>query len=308
MALARGKYGIEYNPNPVNDGSSGLGWIVVTVVIVAFVSLVCTLVGRFMSSDESPVEEICINPPEPPAVETVRPEPSPETPAAVEPEPAPPPPAKPAPTVEPAPPAESKVTTTLVNRPVKVRNLLMRLEEAEKRRDVEMAVTTIETLRALPGSPAADLDDALARRLGKLNVKRLFALRNAQWVRTVTVKRGDSASRIAAENGATLASLAKLNGGKVDKVVLGKPVYVMNHPRFNLVIHRRLRTADLSLNGKFFKRYDLQGDVTGKEGAYELSARPRNFWRTLGLKFKPADVAELEMLLPSGTSVLVSEM
>ena len=308
MALARGKYGIEYNPNPVNDGSSGLGWIVVTVVIVAFVSLAWTLVGRFMSSDESPVEEICINPPEPPAVATVRPEPSPETPAAVEPEPAPPPPAKPAPTVEPVPPAESKVTTTLVNRPVKVRNLLMRLEEAEKRRDVEMAVTTIETLRALPGSPAADLDDALARRLGKLNVKRLFALRNAQWVRTVTVKRGDSASRIAAENGATLASLAKLNGGNVDKVVLGKPVYVMNHPRFNLVIHRRLRTADLSLNGKFFKRYDLQGDVTGKEGVYSLPSRTRNFWRTLGLAFKPADVAELEMLLPSGTSVLVSEM
>ena len=308
MSLARGKYGIEYNPNPVNDGSSGLGWIVVTVVIVALVSLVWSLVGRFRSSAEPPVEEICIDPPDPPVVETVQVEPSPATSAETDPEPAPPLPAELAPAAEPAHPVEPKVTTTLVNRPVKVRNLLMRLEEAEKRRDVEMAATTIETLRALPGSPAADLDDPLARRLGKLNVKRLFTLRNAQWVRTVTVKRGDSASRIAAENGATLASLAKLNGGNVDKVVLGRPIYVMNHPRFNLVIHRRLRTADLSLNGKFFKRYDLQGDVTGKAGAYELPARARNFWRTLGLKFKPADVAEIEMLLPTGTSVLVSEM
>ena len=184
----------------------------------------------------------------------------------------------------------------------------MRLEEAEKRRDVEMAVTTIEAIRQLPGAPAADLDDSLARRLGKLNLRRLFDLHNGQWVKAVTVKRGDSASRIAAENGSTLASFSRLNGGNVDRVVLGAKVLVMNHPRFNLVIRRRTRIADLSLNGKFFKRYDLQGEVKMKEGTYELPDKRRAFWSGLGSPFSPDDRTELDILLPTGASVLVSEL
>ena len=160
----------------------------------------------------------------------------------------------------------------------------------------------------MPGSPAADLDDSLARRLGTLNVRRLFDLRNAQWVKQVTVKRGDVASRIAYENGSTLASLARLNGGNVEKVVIGQKLYVMDHPRFNLVIHRRTRTADLSLNGKFFKRYDLPGEVSGKEGTYEMPANPRTFWRSIGVEFKIADRAELETLMPVKASVIIAEL
>ena len=302
MALARGKYGVEYNPRQMDDDSSGLGWIVAVVALVAFVSLVWTLVGRFRQADDRPVD------PEPLPRETV----SDRPPAPERPDASPPPPpatnAVPKPAVV-LPPLEQRMTSAIEKRPVKLRNLLMRLEEAEKRHDVEMAVTTIEAIRALPGSPAADLDDSLARRLGKLNLARLFVQKNAQWVKEVTVKRGDSASRIAAENGSTLASLAKLNGGKVDKVVLGRKLFVMNHPRFNLVIHRRPRTADLSLNGKFFKRYDLIGGVTGKEGAYELPQRTRNFWfNELGVQLNASDRAELEMLLPVGASVLISEM
>ena len=307
MSLARGKYGVEYNPAHMDDDSSGLGWIVLAVVAVALLSLTWTLVSRFRSADPADVEVVQLDPaPSEPAVAPVPSAPVAEpVKAATTPTPETSDKAK----AEPPPPPQEPVTASLMRRPVKVRNLLMRLEEAEKRQDVEMAVTTIEALRALPGSPAADLDDKLARRLGKLNVRRLFTLKNAQWVKTVTVKRGDSASRIAAENGSTLASLARLNGGNVDKVVLGKPLFVMNHPRFNLVIHRRSRTADLSLNGRFFKRYDLVGGVTGKEGAYELPARTRNFWLgELGVQFRPEDRAELELLMPVGAAVLISEM
>ena len=197
--------------------------------------------------------------------------------------------------------------TAFAHRPPKLRSLLMRLEEAEKRRDIEMAVTTIESIRALPGSLAADIDDALARRLGVLNLRRLFEVRNAQWVKTVTVRRGDSASRIAAENGSTLASFAKLNGGSVEKVRLGAKLHVMDHPRFILVLRRRTRIADLSLNGKFFKRYDLQGAIKMKEGAYEVPERRKLLWDRLGAVFGKDDCAELELLLPTGAPVLVSE-
>ena len=276
MSLARGKFGIEYNPRQMGREPSGLGWVFALVACVALVSLTWTVVKRVRSraAEVSVTEvEVVRAPDAVPASNTVQ-EASVELP----------------------PLAPIARTARNARRPVKVRNLLMRLEEAERARDVEMAVSTIETLRALPGSPAADIDDALARRLGVLNVRRLF------------VKRGDSASRIAVENGSTLASLEKLNGGNVTKIVLGKPLYVMDHPRFNLVVHRRTRTADLSLNGKFFKRYDLLGDVKAKEGAYELPERKRAFWGNVGVQLKAADRDELELLLPSKTPVLISEM
>lgn len=297
MAFERGRFGLEYDPRQRerDNESSGLGWVFALVAAVASASFVWTRFVRPPGEDDPQAEA---PPPPPAAVEPQRP--APVTPAAtsatarVE-----------SPAVSP-PPRQN--TTSMAKRPVKVRNLLMRLDEAEKRHDIDMAVSTIEQLRALPGSPAADLDDSLARRLGVLNVKRLFELKNAQWVKAVVVKRGDAASRIAAENGSTLASLSRLNGGNIDRIAVGRRLYVMDHPRFNLVIRRRTRTADLSLNGKFFRRYDLDGEVSGKPGAYEMTSNPRSVWRSLGVSLKPADRSELETLLPSGAQVLVSEL
>ena len=288
MGFAQGRFGIEYDPRKMEREPSGLRWVFVLVAVVAFVSLVWTLAGRFFSRGETPPEMPPAPPPQAQAAPTN------ETSAASA---APPPPM-----------AKPIVDTSAGMRPQNVKNLLMRLAEAEKRRDVEMAVTTIEQIRALPGSPAADLDDSLARRLGALNLRRLFVLKSAQWVKEVVVKRGDVASRIASENGSTLASLAKLNGGDVNKVVIGRKLHVMDHPRFSLVVHRRTRTADLSLNGKFFKRYDIPGKISGKEGAYEFPANPKTFWRSLGIEFRLDDRAELEMLMPAKATVLVAEL
>ena len=280
MSLARGKFGIEYNPKKMEPESSGFGWIVVVVAFAALISLAVVIVKRVRNAEPVPETlEIAVTTTVPQAVPVTN-----EVPQAV------------------------VRDTGFSRRPTKVRNLLMRLEEAEKSHDIEMAVTTIESIRSLPGSPAADIDDALARRLGTLNLRRLFEVRNAQWVKTVTVGRGDSASRIAVENGSTLASLMRLNGGEVDRIRVGAKLYVMDHPRFNLVLHRRTRIADLSLNGKFFKRYDLPGEVRAKEGAYEVPERRKLLWDRLGSAFKADDRAELEMLLPTGAPVLVSEL
>ena len=280
MSLARGKLGLEYNPKRMEPESSGFGWIVVVVAFAALISLSVVIVKRVRSAEPVP--------------ETL------EIAAAT--------------TVPQAVTVTNEALPTVVrdtefsHRPPKVRNLLMRLQEAEKTRDIEMAVTTIESIRSLPGSQAADLDDSLARRLGTLNLRRLFEVRSAQWVKAVTVGRGDSASRIAAENGSTLASLARLNGGDVDRIRVGAKLYVMDHPRFNLVLHRRTRIADLSLNGKFFKRYDLPGEVRAKDGAYEVPERRKLLWDRFGSAFKADDRAELEMLLPRGAPILISEL
>jgi hypothetical protein len=292
VAHISGRFGIEYNPRQNERDSSGLGWVFALVAVVALISLVWTLVGRMRGNGETELTEP--PPSEPAPVETTAPKPAPPPPESVQ---------------KTLAPVDAGGGEMLAKRPVKVRNLLMRLEEAERLGDVEMAVTTIEQLRALPGGPAADIDDRLARRIGALNLKRLFVAKTPLWIKEVAVKRGDNASRIAAENGSTLASLARLNGSvDVDKLRLGEKIKVMNHPRFNLVVHRRTRTADLSLNGKFFKRYDLAGEVTGREGAYELPAKKRTFWTERGIKLRLDDRAEIEMLMPAGSGVVVSEM
>ncbi|MGN0833273.1 MAG: LysM peptidoglycan-binding domain-containing protein [Kiritimatiellia bacterium] len=291
MALERGRYGLEYDTRQRKNRSSGLGWVFAVAALAAFVTLCWTLVRRVragreeaaLTSREDVVEDLLQLTPSgsPPAAAS-------ETSRVFQ--------------------SFQPLNADLTRRPPKVRNLLMRLEEAERRRDVEMAVSTIETLRALPGSPVADIDDTLARRLGALNLQCLFGLRSAQWVKKVRIGRGDSASRIAAEHGSTLASLSRLNGGNVEKLVAGKSLYVMNHPRFVLVIHRRTQTADLSLNGKFFKRYDLRAPVKAREGTYEMPERRRLFWEGIGSAFGPEDRKELDLLLPKAMPILVSEL
>lgn len=287
----RGKYGIEYKPRPKPEGSGGLGWVFLVVTAVAAVSLSLTLWNRYLAGTQDgsrPVEPPAAEARIDTAKEAVRP-----APAAVE-------------TVD--SPRMAATDDGFDRRPAKVRNLLMRLDEAERRQDLEMAVSTIEQLRALPGSPAADLDDSLARRLGDLNMRWLLAMKNAQWVVPVTVKRGDSASRIAAEHGSTLSSVVKLNGKDVEKIIVGQTLYVMNHPRFQLIVRRRTRTADLTLNGKFFKRYDLVDSQSDKTGAFELTVPARQFWKDMGVVFGQQNRAEIEMLMPAGSPVLVSEM
>ena len=293
MSLERGKFGIEWNARQDERKSSWLGWVFLSVGLLALVSFSVTVVRRVRSSAADEAQE---RPPvESAAHAPAAPGPAPASAVAAH----PPPPA--------AIPEEVKEAVTERQRPVAVRNLLLRLEEAERQRNVEMAASTIEKLRALPGSPAADLDDALARRLGALNIRRLFEKKTPLWVKQVEVRRGDTASRIASENGSTFASLERLNGGNVEKIRVGQRLSVMDHPRFTLVVHRRARTADLMLKDKFFKRYDLTREPTGKAGTYEL-AKGASFWKSLGVSFKMPGQTEIDLLMPAGATVLISEM
>ena len=285
MAFAQGKFGIEYNPNPIDEESSGAGWLVAVIVLAAIAVLAAAGVRRLLSS--SPDEPSPIDTPV--VVQTVTPVAT-NAPPHVEPPP-------------PLPPGAER------NRPRVAQNLLLKLEKAEAAKDVELAVATIEQLRALPGEAVADLDNSLARRLGELNVRRLFVDKNRQWVKEVVVRRGDSATRIASENGSTLASLLKLNElPSADRLNVGQKLDVMDHPRFTIVVHRAAKYADLTLKGKFFKRYDIIAPVRAEEGNYETPAKLRAFLAEKGIALSPEDRAELDMLVPAKSSLLVSEL
>lgn len=282
MAFTRDlRYGLEYTARPVRAGSSGVRWIVVAVSLVALISLSVALFGRLRRHFRE--DAVAVAEPSPPA--SVPAEPIPGAPLV------------------------QVSSSNARTRPQKVQNLLHRLEEAERQRDLEMAISTIEQLRNFPGEAVADLDNALARRLGVLNIRRLFVVRHRQWVAAVTVKAGDSATRLALQHGSTLGSLVKLNPGlQPDRLRIGQELLVMNHPRFTLVVHRATKIADLSLNGKFFKRYYLTAEVKAAEGNYVTPERLAAFWTEHGISFSREDALELHDLLPAKTPVLVSEL
>lgn len=306
MSFARGKFGVEYNTVRRGDDSPGLlPKALLVAFLIALVSLAVTLVSRRRAANAEIQSEPAA--PQPVAAVPVVVASS-ETNSVLGQSSSPALSEDPVVAIPEIPPPEKIKPTGDAKRPAKVRNLLLRLEEAENRRDIAMAVSTIEQLRALPGNPAADLDDALAQRLGVLNMRWLFGPGKSPWVVEVEIRRGDNASRIAHEHGSTLASLKKLNGGDADKLIAGKTLRVMDHPRFGLVVHRRTRTADLSLNGKFFKRYYLSGEVSGEVGAYEVPERTRQLWKDKGISLKSADRTELETLLPRGASVLIADL
>jgi len=277
----QGKFGIEYTPLPPKPEGSWVGRVLFVAALVVILLVIRAIVKRISAprAEDHQVQVLSPGPREDDNLHS---------------------------TTATSNDNANAITVDTSHRPTKVRNLLLRLAAAERRGDVEMAVTTIERLRDTPG--ADDLDDKLARRLGTLNMRRLFELKNGQWTIPVTVRRGDSATRIAYEHGSTLASFAKLNDVDVDRLAVGQKVVVMNHPRFQLVVTRRTHIADLSLNGKFFKRYDLTGEVAAPVGSYATPERLRAFCAEKGIGFKPLDRAELEMLLPKGTAVFVKDV
>ena len=283
MAYVRGRFGVEFSPERKNEESpTAVIVVVLLVALVAAVSFGLTVRNRFkaVGEMERSVQE--------PRGELLRP----AQPVVISCE------------------DEFKVSkvSDLRERPAKVRGLLMRLERAQKENNIGMAVEAVEQLRALPGKPALDLDDRLARYLGALNRRLLTSRKGAKWLARVKVGPNESLSRIAKEHGATLSSTLMLNPGiSPGEDCTGRDIYVLDHPRFRLVVSRRSRKADLFLGDRFFCRYDLSSSVKAEAGNYQLTGGFRMFARNRGIVLAEADCDELETLLPPGVTVLVTE-
>ena len=283
MSLARGRFGIEYNPDRRRNDSSPVGWFVVAMLAVAAVSFCCVkTVAFFRRAGESGGER--------PDVTQSAPAQQPSQPRDSE-------------TQEPLPGAQTWTDKDLASRPVKVRQLLQKLDEAERTGQIELAVYTIEELRKLPG--AFDLDDRLARRLGDLNMRWLLSNASSRWVASVKVKKGDSASRIAFEHGSTTAMLTRLNPGMdTTRLRAGDTVRVMNHPRLTLAVDTMSGSADLNLNGRFFRRYDI-APGSPKAGIFTVEKDAKSLFAKIGLSFQVRDRIELDSLMPRGSIVTV---
>ena len=197
------------------------------------------------------------------------------------------------------------------SRSARERTLLQRLMDAERLGRLEIAVDTIEQLRARPSM--ADLDDKLARRLGALNVRRLFSGEATPWIAETTVRIGQTVHRIAREHGTTVAAVRRLNGlGPREEPAVGRKLRVLEFQKATFVVHKQTRHADLSLNGKLFKRYYISVGKSTVAGAYPITAKsdegPRSRFAALGIRVAPTDMSELDMFLAPGSVLTISEM
>ena len=294
---------VEYDPNRAKESPGGWKWSVAAVLLIAVSA--SFIYARFISRGaRAPVSV-----PESPLV-TVLPPSVPSLPAdtnVVQQKAEKPPPPKPSAAAK---EAEAWAENASV-RSARERTLLQRLADAERLGKLAIAVDTIEQLRARPSM--ADLDDRLARRLGSLNVKRLFSGEPVPWVAETTVRRGQTVHRIAREHGTTVAAVRQLNGlGPQEEPALGRKLRVLEFPRSTLVVHKQTRYADLLLNGKLFKRYYVSTRKETAAGAYPITSKaeegPRSRFAALGNRVAPADMLELDMFLAPGSALTVSEM
>lgn len=313
MSYKRGIFGVEYNParRPGNDPHL-LRWTLFIVAVLAVISMFTARgcikrvkIPTIIPPPVSATDPLADSPPPP----------IPETPTRRHPpEPTPPPRAARPPESKPAAedlPAPARLVRKWIGesagRPATERTLLEKLLEAERSSNAKLALDTIERLRQRPAM--ADLDEPLARRLGALNLQWLMSPRPSPWTTTAVTRRGDTYHRIAREHGTTLAAVLALNNAKSEeKPEPGSRLRVLEFPRAAIVVHTQTKLADVSLNGKFFKRYYASTGPGTKVGSYPVTreAGPRTRFKELSIVFTPGDLDEISMLLPPGASIVVT--
>ena len=190
MAFAQGKFGIEYNSNPIDEESSGAGWLVAIIVLAAIAVLAAAGVRRLISSPDADDGDGRVGDTPPPTTvvhvdeksKSAGTSPQGDRSGQVGDAPLPPKP-------PPLPPGAER------NRPRVAQNLLLKLEKAEAAHDVELAVSTIEQVIMLM--------DVILHRLS--SCVRFRARRSPI---STTLSRGDSESTTSA-----VSSLARTASG-----------------------------------------------------------------------------------------------
>lgn len=298
MGYTRDRFGIEFNATKRDRGEKHLlRWTLLGASVLAAVSFVSA------RGCAKRVHVLDFPPPEKPQVSVSKAE---NTPKAV------PPRAEPQKSSTGASAAVRTVERWIAEsggRPALERTLLEKLLAAERAANVALATDTIERLRKSPAM--ADLDEPLARRLGALNIQMLMSGFSTPWTATATARNGDSPYRVAREHGTTVSAVLKLNRLPPDtrKLDPGTVLRVLEFPRAALVVHRKTKQADLTLNGKFFRRYYASTGTNTVLASVQVTreAGPRTRFGEMGIVFAPGDLDEISMFLPPGASIAVTD-
>ncbi len=161
--------------------------------------------------------------------------------------------------------------------PAEVRRLLELA--AAREADGDLAAAREALRKALVRGDAQELRPFVERKLGAVNVALLFTDRPAAEKARHRIAPGDLVGKLARRYGCTQEYLLKANGiDRPEALRVGREVWVLTRPVFELTVLKRDSSAVLTLNGRFFKRYPIGVGRPGESPNGEYVVRDR-VWR-----------------------------
>lgn len=125
---------------------------------------------------------------------------------------------------------------------------------------------------------AEEIRPFVERKIGEVNITLLFSNRPAPEKAQHRIASGDLVSKLAKRYGCTQDYLLKANGiDKPELLRIGREIWVLAKPVFELTVFKKGGTAVLTLNGQFFKRYPIGVGKSGESpnGVYAVQSRVR---------------------------------
>jgi len=126
---------------------------------------------------------------------------------------------------------------------------------------------------------AEDVRAFAERKIGTLNIALTFGDRPMPEKVKHRIAEGDLIGKLAKRYGNTQDYLLRANGiDRPEMLRIGREIWVLQEPAFELTVFKRASSAVLTLNGQFFKRYEVGiGKTTDVPlGTYALRTKVKN--------------------------------
>jgi len=169
-----------------------------------------------------------------------------------------------------------KLLSSVEKRSPEVKRLLQRVAEREAGDDW---VGERQALRELMvRDDADDIRAFVERKIADINIALIFSDRAMPEKTKHRIASGDFIAKITKKYGTTQEYVLKVNGiEKPEQLRIGREVWVLNSPVFELTVFKKKGSAVLTLNGRFFKRYAIGvgHPEDSPSGVYKVRNRAR---------------------------------
>lgn len=158
--------------------------------------------------------------------------------------------------------------------PPEVQRLMGQVTELEDADDMPGARKIL--LHLLTRRDAEEIRAFVERRIGTLNIAMALGDRTMPEKTRHKVVAGDVIGRLALHYGNTIDYILHVNGiDRPERLRVGREIWVLQNPVLELTVFKRTKKAVLTLNGQFFKSYEVS---LGKPeqltpGSYEIKHR-----------------------------------